>query len=65
MTVKELITELLDKPMDDEVLLCYDKVHTDEFGDVVKSYGFRIDSVRDSRIMFTDWRDKAGSEGKD
>ena len=62
MTVKELITKLLDRPMDDEVMLCYDKVHTDEFGEVVQGYGFRIDSIRDSNIMFTDWRDKAETE---
>lgn len=62
MTVKELITKLLDRPMDDEVMLCYDKVHTDEFGEVVQGYGFRIDSVIGSDIMFTDWRDNAETE---
>ena len=65
MTVKELITKLLDRPMDDEVMLCYDKVHTDEYGDVIQGYGFHIDSVRDSDIMFTDWRDKEAEDGND
>ena len=62
MTVRELINKLLDRPMDEEVLLCYDKEHIDEHGDICHGYAFRIDAVKDSEIMFTDWRDK---ENKD
>lgn len=63
MTVKELITKLLDRPMDDEVLLCYDKEHIDSHGEFCNGYVFHIDDVMCSEIMFTDWRDKAESEG--
>lgn len=62
MTVKELITKLLDSPMNEEVLLCYDKEHIDEFGEKCGGYGFNIDDVQGSKIMFTDWRDRAESE---
>mgnify|MGYP003295481430 CR=1 FL=1 len=65
MTVRELINKLLDRPMDDEVLLCYDKEHIDEHGEKCSGYVFHIDDVKESDIMFTDWRDKAESEGKE
>jgi hypothetical protein len=61
MTARELINKLLDAPMDDEVFLCYDKEHIDDYG-VCKGYLFNIDDVRNGDIMFTDWRDKAESE---
>lgn len=64
MTVKELINKLLDRPMDDEVLLCYEKEHKDEYGEKCRGYAFHIDDVKESDIMFTDWRDKKESEGK-
>ena len=67
MTVKELITRLLDEPMDAEVMLCtdYDKE------EVIKDYGnvrvvncgviFDIDDIERwvidrVNINFTDWR---------
>ena len=62
MTARELINKLLDAPMDDEVFLCYDKEHIDEYGEKCKGYYFNIDDVRNGEIMFTDWRDKAESE---
>lgn len=69
MTVRELINKLLDRPMDDEVLLCYDKEHIDERGEKCDGYGFHIDDVKESEIMFTDWRDekadKEESEGEE
>lgn len=58
MTVRELINKLLDRPMDDEVLLYYDKEHIDERGEKCSGYVFHIDDVKKSDIMFTDWRDK-------
>ena len=63
MTVKELINRLLDRPMNEEVLLCYNKKHIDEYGNFCTAYVFNIDYVQGSEIMFTDWRDKAESEG--
>lgn len=62
MTVKELITKLLDRPMDDEALLCYDKEHVNERGEKCSGYVFHIDDVRESDIMFTDWRNEVESE---
>lgn len=64
MTVKELINKLLDEPMDNEVSLCYEKEHLDEYGEKCSGYTFNIDDVRNGEIIFTDWRDKAESEGK-
>ena len=62
MTARELINKLLDAPMDDEVMLCYDKEHIDEYGEKCSGYCFHIDDVKNSDIMFTDWRDKPESE---
>ena len=59
MTVRELINKLLDEPMDNEVLLHYGKEHIDELGEKCNGYCFDIDGVKNGRIMFTDWRDKA------
>ena len=63
MTAKELITKLLDAPMDKEVLLVYEKEYIDEYGEECSGYCFNIDDVRNGEIMFTDWRDKAETEG--
>lgn len=64
MTVRELINKLLDRPMDDEVMLCYYKEHIDKYGEKCSGYCFGIDDVKKSEIIFTDWRDKEESEGK-
>lgn len=65
MTVKELIYKLLGMPMDDEVMLCYDKEHIDEHGEKCRGYSFTIDDVKGSEIMFTDWRDNVANEDKE
>lgn len=59
MLVKELITRLLDEPMDAEVRLCtdYDKEEVEDYGGVV----FGIDEIEHwtngcTIINFTDWR---------
>ena len=60
MTVKELITELLNENMDNEVQLSIDKVHYNEHGRC-EGYTFDIDSVVHEYggcvIKFTDWRE--------
>lgn len=60
MTVKQLITRLLDEPMDAEVQVQYPKEHEDEYG-TTKGYLFEIDSVEHwgkmFLINFTDWRE--------
>ena len=66
MTVKELITRLLDEPMDAEVMLCtdYDKEEVEDYGNVrVVNRGviFDIDEIERwandrVNINFTDWR---------
>lgn len=58
MTTRELINKLLDEPMDNEVLLSYEKEFIDERGEKCNGYCFDIDDVKDGRIMFTDWRDR-------
>lgn len=62
MTVKELITTLLNEPMDAEVKISYPKAHTDELGEMVSGYCFDIDYVDHwggmAMLNFTDWRDK-------
>ena len=57
MTVRELINKLLDRPMDNDVMLCYNKEHLDKYGDIVHGYAFHIDGVEKDDIIFTDWRD--------
>lgn len=67
MTVKELITRLLDEPMNAEVVLCtdYDKEEIKDYGNVrVINRGviFDIDKVEHwsqdrVNINFTDWRE--------
>ena len=66
MTVKELITRLLDEPMNAEVMLCtdYDKEEVEDYGNVrVVNRGviFYIDEIERwandrVNINFTDWR---------
>lgn len=46
MTVRELINKLLDRPMDDEVMLCYYKEHIDKYGEKCSGYCFGIDDVK-------------------
>lgn len=65
MTVREIITKLLDEPMDREVLLSYKKEFVDEHGVKCNGYIFHIDGVRNGEIMFTDWRDKKESEDRE
>lgn len=69
MKVKELITRLLDEPMDAEVMLCtdYDKEEVEDYGNVrVVNRGviFDIDEIerwaKDRvNINFTDWRKRS------
>lgn len=66
MTVKELITRLLDEPMNAEIMLCtdYDKEKVEDYGNVrVVNRGvvFDIDGIErwssnHININFTDWR---------
>lgn len=66
MTVKELITRLLDEPMDAEIMLCtdYDKEEVEVYGEIrVVNRGviFDIDEIEHWAsdrvyINFTDWR---------
>ena len=66
MTVKELITRLLDEPMNAEIMLCtdYDKEEIEDYGNVrVVNSGvvFDIDGIERwasnrININFTDWR---------
>ena len=72
MNVKELITRLLDEPMDAEVMLCtdYGKEEVRNYGNVrLVSRGviFDIDEIEhwaENRvnINFTDWRKGADDE---
>lgn len=72
MKVKELITRLLDEPMDAEVMICtdYDKEEVKDYGNVrLVSRGviFDIDEIErwaENRvnINFTDWRKGADDE---
>lgn len=62
MKVKELITKLLDEPMNADVRLYIEEEHVE--GDVVcGGYLFDIDAVEHGtvscRIRFTDWRTEA------
>lgn len=72
MKVKELITRLLDEPMDAEVMLCtdYDKEKVKDYGNariVSRGVVFDIDEIErwaENRvnINFTDWRKGADDE---
>lgn len=66
MKVKELITRLLDEPMDAEVMLCtdYDKKEIEDYSNVrviTRGVIFDIDEIEhwsgnQISINFTDWR---------
>ena len=62
MTTRELINKLLDRPMDEEILLCYPKEHDDGYGGTCSGYVFHIDDVKDNDIIFTDWREERERE---
>ena len=58
MTVKDLISKLLEMPMDAEVYISDPTPHEDEHG-ICKGYCFGIDDVThdfDVELRFTDWR---------
>lgn len=57
MTVRELISQLIDMPSDQEVYLYTPDEHEDEHG-LVQGYIFHIDNVdvKERTIVFTDWR---------
>lgn len=61
MTVKELITELLNYNMETEIYLVTKKFHIDEYGNDCNGYSFKIDKVDtfgpDVELLFTDYRD--------
>lgn len=57
MTIRELINELLDSPMDTEIGLHLEGNHIDEYGEECSGWMFPIDSIEHgSLIKFTDWR---------
>ena len=60
MTVKELISKLLEMPMDSEVFLADPTPHEDEYGVFCIGYYFDIDDVKQNsgvaEIKFTNWR---------
>lgn len=60
MTVKELITALLEMPMNNEVKLHIEKEHVDGFGEKCSGWLFDIDKIEkgtyQTYINFTDWR---------
>ncbi len=62
MTVRELIKELIEMPMNNEVKLQIEKEHIDEFGEKCTGWLFGIDKIEkggyQTYITFTDWRDK-------
>ena len=58
MTVKELIINLLEQPMDEEVNLQIKCNIIDEYGNRTLGQLFKIDDVEGTCINFTDWRAK-------
>lgn len=57
MTVRELISALLDSPMDEKIQLYLEDNHVDEYGIDCSGYVFDIDGVEhQTLIRFTDWR---------
>ena len=66
MSVKELISKLLEMPMDAEVSIYDPTPHEDEHG-ICNGYYFGIDDVKQNgcdasdvvELRFTDWRNKA------
>ena len=70
MKVKELITQLMDMPMDADVLVSLDDPHKDDSGNLVMGYMFDIDRIREFNsstveITFTDWRKIVGDSPKE
>lgn len=61
MTVKELISKLLEMPMDAEVSIYDPTPHKDKYG-ICNGYCFGIDDVEQDydvvNLRFTDWRNK-------
>ena len=60
MTVKELISKLLEMPMNAEVSIYDPTPHKDKYG-ICKGYCFGIDDVThdfDVELRFTDWRNE-------
>ena len=65
MTVKELITMLLDEPMDAEIYIGNREKHIDKYGNEHSGYMFEIDDIerfnKNCRILnYTDWRKVCG-----
>ena len=70
MKVKEFINQLLDMPMDADVLVSLDDPHKDDSGDLIAGYMFDIDRIREFNsntveITFTDWRKVVGDSPKE
>lgn len=63
MTVKDLISKLLEMPMDAEVFISDPTPHEDAHG-ICNGYYFGVDSVKQNsnivEIEFTDWRNENG-----
>lgn len=66
MTVKELITQLLEYDMNTKVNLAYNKEHDDGYDGNCSGYLFDIDDVDywngSVEITFTDWREKQNDQ---
>ena len=60
MTVKNLIEELLDYPMNMKINVACDDEHGDGFGGTCKGYTFKIQKIEkfagEANIVFDDWR---------
>lgn len=70
MKVKELITQLLDMPMDADVLVSLNDPHKDDSGNLIAGYMFDIDCIQEFNsgtveITFTDWRKVVGNSPKE
>lgn len=65
MTVKELITRLLDMPMSYDVILADNNIHTTEHGKV-NGYCFDIEHIKQKtgvvELQFDDWRIRINKE---
>ena len=63
MTVKDLISKLLEMPMDEEVFISDPTPHEDEHG-ICNGYYFGIDNIKQNsnivELRFTDWRNDHG-----
>lgn len=60
MTVRELITKLLDEEMNAEIKIALDEKHTDKYGNKSLGYLFDIEQVRhwngSAELVFVDYR---------